>query len=111
MHLLQKQEEKKEVKPTFQAPAGLVKELRDKTGAGMMDCKKALGETNGWVWARRFGRGSVGKAAWEKGHHTNTLRTNGTWLPPCHALQHTAYAYHPYMHRLCRLHLPACVPA
>ncbi len=27
--------------------AGLVKELRDKTGAGMMDCKKALVETNG----------------------------------------------------------------
>ncbi|MEB3337008.1 MAG: translation elongation factor Ts [Leptolyngbyaceae bacterium] len=27
--------------------AQLVKELRDKTGAGMMDCKKALKETNG----------------------------------------------------------------
>jgi elongation factor Ts len=27
--------------------AKLVKELRDKTGAGMMDCKKALTETNG----------------------------------------------------------------
>lgn len=27
--------------------AVMVKELRDKTGAGMMDCKKALGETNG----------------------------------------------------------------
>jgi elongation factor Ts len=27
--------------------AQLVKELRDKTGAGMMDCKKALAETNG----------------------------------------------------------------
>ena len=27
--------------------AKLVKELREKTGAGMMDCKKALGETNG----------------------------------------------------------------
>lgn len=27
--------------------ASLVKELRDKTNAGMMDCKKALGETNG----------------------------------------------------------------
>jgi elongation factor Ts len=26
-----------------------VKELRDRTGAGMMDCKKALGETNGDV--------------------------------------------------------------
>ncbi|MEM5495176.1 translation elongation factor Ts [Hoeflea sp. AS16] len=27
--------------------AAMVKELRDKTGAGMMDCKKALGETDG----------------------------------------------------------------
>jgi elongation factor Ts len=27
--------------------AAQVKELREKTGAGMMDCKKALGETNG----------------------------------------------------------------
>ena len=27
--------------------AALVKELRDKTGAGMMDCKRALGETGG----------------------------------------------------------------
>jgi len=27
--------------------AGMVKELREKTGAGMMDCKKALGECDG----------------------------------------------------------------
>lgn len=27
--------------------ASMVKELREKTGAGMMDCKKALVETNG----------------------------------------------------------------
>ncbi|MDD6194248.1 MAG: translation elongation factor Ts, partial [Lachnospiraceae bacterium] len=27
--------------------AGMVKELRELTGAGMMDCKKALGETDG----------------------------------------------------------------
>ena len=27
--------------------AAMVKELRDRTGAGMMDCKKALIETNG----------------------------------------------------------------
>jgi elongation factor Ts len=27
--------------------ASMVKELRQKTGAGMMDCKKALTETNG----------------------------------------------------------------
>jgi elongation factor Ts len=27
--------------------AALVKELRERTGAGMMDCKRALQETNG----------------------------------------------------------------
>ena len=27
--------------------AAMVKELREMTGAGMMDCKKALNETNG----------------------------------------------------------------
>jgi len=27
--------------------AAMVKELREKTGAGMLDCKKALTETNG----------------------------------------------------------------
>ena len=27
--------------------AEMVKNLREKTGAGMMDCKKALAETNG----------------------------------------------------------------
>ena len=27
--------------------ASMVKELRELTGAGMMDCKKALSETNG----------------------------------------------------------------
>jgi len=40
--------------------AALVKELRDKTGAGMMDCKKALVETKGNVeeaidWLRKKG--------------------------------------------------------
>ena len=30
-----------------QITAGLVKELRERTGAGMMDCKKALTETDG----------------------------------------------------------------
>jgi elongation factor Ts len=32
---------------TAQIPAALVKELREKTGAGMMDCKRALTETGG----------------------------------------------------------------
>ena len=31
--------------------ASLVKELRELTGAGMMDCKKALTETNGDITA------------------------------------------------------------
>ena len=40
--------------------AALVKELREKTGAGMMDCKKALTETAGDVegavdWLRKKG--------------------------------------------------------
>ncbi|CAI6211154.1 Elongation factor Ts [Escherichia coli] len=30
--------------------ASLVKELRERTGAGMMDCKKALTEANGDIW-------------------------------------------------------------
>ena len=32
---------------TPEVPARLVKELRDKTGAGMMDCKRALADTGG----------------------------------------------------------------
>ncbi len=43
-----------------QISAKLVKELRDKTGAGMMDCKKALKENNGDIekatqWLRQKG--------------------------------------------------------
>jgi elongation factor Ts len=46
--------------------AGLVKELREKTGAGMMDCKKALSETNGDLeaavdWLRKKGIAAAGK--------------------------------------------------
>ena len=40
--------------------AKLVKELRDKTGAGMMDCKKALNETDGDV--QKLVNGSERKA-------------------------------------------------
>jgi elongation factor Ts len=48
--------------------AKLVKELRDKTGAGMMDCKKALAETDGDMekaieWLRQKGLASAGKKA------------------------------------------------
>src|SRR5690606_20034265 len=34
-------------KMTVKITAQMVKELREKTGAGMMDCKKALTEVNG----------------------------------------------------------------
>jgi elongation factor Ts len=48
--------------------ASLVKELRDKTGAGMMDCKTALTETQGDVeaaidWLRKKGLSKAAKKA------------------------------------------------
>lgn len=48
--------------------AGLVKELREKTGAGMMDCKKALSETGGDMetavdWLRKKGLAAAAKKA------------------------------------------------
>ncbi|HLU91774.1 MAG TPA: translation elongation factor Ts [Pedomonas sp.] len=48
--------------------ASLVKELRDKTGAGMMDCKKALNETGGDIeaavdWLRTKGLAAAAKKA------------------------------------------------
>jgi elongation factor Ts len=46
--------------------ASLVKDLRDKTGAGMMDCKKALSETAGDIeaavdWLRKKGLSTAAK--------------------------------------------------
>jgi elongation factor Ts len=48
--------------------AAMVKELRERTGAGMMDCKKALAETNGDVeaaadWLRKKGLAAASKKA------------------------------------------------
>ncbi|KZD07184.1 translation elongation factor Ts [Oceanibaculum pacificum] len=48
--------------------AALVKELREKTGAGMMDCKKALNETQGDIeaavdWLRKKGLAAAAKKA------------------------------------------------
>ena len=48
--------------------AGMVKELREKTGAGMMDCKKALVASNGDIeaagdWLKNKGLSSAGKKA------------------------------------------------
>jgi len=46
--------------------AALVKDLRDKTGAGMMDCKRALGDTGGDLeaavdWLRKKGLAAAAK--------------------------------------------------
>ena len=51
-----------EIKPA------LVKELRERTGAGMMECKKALVETNGDIdlaaeWLRKAGAAKADKKA------------------------------------------------
>ena len=48
--------------------AALVKELREKTGAGMMDCKRALSETSGDLegavdWLRKKGLAAAAKKA------------------------------------------------
>ena len=48
--------------------AGMVKDLRDKTGAGMMDCKTALNETDGDMeaaidWLRKKGISKAAKKA------------------------------------------------
>ncbi len=48
--------------------AALVKELREKTGAGMMDCKRALAETDGDLeraedWLRKKGLSAAAKKA------------------------------------------------
>jgi elongation factor Ts len=48
--------------------ASMVKDLRDKTGAGMMDCKAALAETNGDMegavdWLRKKGLSKAAKKA------------------------------------------------
>ena len=53
--------------------ASNVKELRDRTGAGMMDCKKALQETNGEIEAAidlLRGKGEA-KAATRAGRKAN----------------------------------------
>ena len=51
-----------------QITAALVKQLRDKTGAGMMDCKKALTETGGELeaavdWLRKSGLAQAARKA------------------------------------------------
>jgi len=53
---------------TTNISAGMVKELRDQTGAGMMDCKAALSETQGDMtaaqdWLRKKGLSKAAKKA------------------------------------------------
>ncbi len=53
---------------TTNITASMVKELRDKTGAGMMDCKAALGESGGGLeaavdWLRKKGLAKAAKKA------------------------------------------------
>src|ERR1700761_5819021 len=54
--------------PMAEITAALVKELREKTGAGMMDCKRALGEVAGDIeqavdWLRKKGLPAAAKKA------------------------------------------------
>lgn len=53
----------------MQITAGLVKELRERTGAGMMDCKKALQEANGDIEAaiEEMRKSGIAKAAKKAG--------------------------------------------
>ena len=68
--------------------AGLVKELRDKSGAGMMDCKKALQETEGDIeaatdWLRTKGLSKAAKKADRvaaEGLIAVALRNDGTGM-------------------------------
>src|SRR3984893_6302289 len=57
-----------ELTPMANISAGMVKELRDQTGAGMMDCKAALSENDGNLeaavdWLRKKGLSKAAKKA------------------------------------------------
>src|SRR3546814_5871655 len=59
--------------------AALVKELRERTGAGMMDCKKALAENHGDIeasidWLRTKGLAAAAKKARSE-EHTSELQS------------------------------------
>ena len=63
----------------MQITAALVKELRERTGAGMMECKKALTESNGdiEVAIEAMRKSGQAKAAGASGllHLTETIPT------------------------------------
>ena len=61
--------------------ASMVKDLRETTGAGMMDCKAALTETNGDVqaavdWLRKKG---LSKAAKKAGRDANSYSATNSF--------------------------------
>ena len=65
--------------------AAMVKELRELTGAGMMDCKKALGETDGNMdeaveYLRKNGQAKAEKKA---SRETFRLQTGGVKMGEC----------------------------
>jgi elongation factor Ts len=60
--------DREEEKTMAEVTAALVKELREKTGAGMMDCKRALGDSDGDIeaavdWLRKKGLSAAAKKA------------------------------------------------
>lgn len=62
--------------------ASLVKELREQSGAGMMDCKKALTETDGDLdaaidWLRTKGLAAAQKKSWARGSRRPRCRGCG----------------------------------
>ena len=78
--------------------AGMVKDLRDKTGAGMMDCKAALSETNGDMeaaidWLRKKG---ISKAAKKSGRAAAEGLVDAIAPPPTPEIQGTPSHCIPY---------------
>ena len=74
--------------------AALVKDLRDKTGAGMMDCKKALTETKGDFenavdWLRKKGLAAAAK----KAGRVTADGLVGIWPPPLLAPKWAYYLF------------------
>ncbi|KAL6842063.1 hypothetical protein ACP4OV_028042 [Aristida adscensionis] len=61
--LLKRQKPLRIMKPAVVVSAALVKQLRDETGAGMTDCKKALAETDGDLQKAQEARSSSGRRA------------------------------------------------
>ncbi len=73
----------KEIKVMAEITAQLVKELRERTGAGMMECKKALTEANGDIEAAVVVLRKRGQAAADKKSSRTTQQgTIGTYIHP-----------------------------